>query len=143
LKNQAETALIDPRFDFIAKYHAVADLRRLARKHPGVLDRQTIRALEQLLQSNAFRKIRQAFVLFREAASVMTDMATVPGNNGCGATALASLSRLLLQTTAAPIGGWPRRWAACRLALSGHGWEMAVVHLDQGPHGRNCFQPTD
>ena len=99
LKNQAEAALVDPHFDFIAKYHAVADLRRLARKHPGVLDGQTIDALERLLQANAFREIRQSFFLFREAASVMTDMATVPGNKGLGEKALASLSRLLLQTT--------------------------------------------
>ncbi|WP_372679477.1 SidJ-related pseudokinase [Desulfosarcina sp.] len=98
LKNQAETALVDPRFDFIAKYHAVADLRRLAKKHPGVLDRQTIFALKQLLQSGAFGKVRQAYVLFREAASVMTDMAIVPGHDGLGARALACLNGLLLKT---------------------------------------------
>ena len=98
LKNQAETALVDPRFDFIAKYHAVADLRRLAQKHPGVLDRQTIFALEQLLLSSAFGRVRQAYFLFREAASVMTDMATVPGNNGLGSKALACLNGLLLKT---------------------------------------------
>ena len=50
LKKQAEAALSDPHFDFIATYHGVADLRRLARKYPGVLDGQTIYALEQLLQ---------------------------------------------------------------------------------------------
>ena len=98
LKGQAETALTDPCFDFIAKYHAVTDLRQLARKQPGVLDDITISALEQLLQSTAFRKVRQAYVLFREAASVMTDMATAPGNNGMGPKALASLNRLLLMT---------------------------------------------
>ncbi len=98
LKNQAEAALVDPRFDFIAKYHAVADLRRLAKKYPGVLDRQTISALEQLLQSSAFGRVRQAYFLFREAASVMTDMATVPGYNGLGAKALACLNGLLLKT---------------------------------------------
>ena len=69
LKDQAEAALTDPRFDFVAKYHAVADLRRLARKHPGVLDGQTICALERLLLSNAFHRARQAYFLFREAAS--------------------------------------------------------------------------
>ena len=98
LKNQAEAALTDHRFDFIAKYHAVADLRRLARKHPGVLDGQTIGALKRLLQSNAFRKVRQAYFLFREAASVMTDMATVPGDNGLGSKALTCLNGLLLKT---------------------------------------------
>lgn len=96
LKGQAETALTDPCFDFIAKYHAVTDLRQLARKQPGVLDEITINSLEQLLQSRAFGKVRQAYVLFREAASVMTDMATAPGNNGMGPKALASLNRLLL-----------------------------------------------
>ncbi len=123
LKNRAETALIDNRFDFIAKYHAVADLRQLAKKHPGVLDRQTIYALEQLLQSNAFRKMRQAYILFREAASVMTDMATEPGNDGLGSTALASLSRLLLQTdggahrgVAEALGSLPVGVAGPRLA---------------------------
>ena len=98
LKSQAEAALDNPRFDFIATYHAVADLRRLARKHPGVLDGQTISALERLLQSNVFRKVRQAYFLFREAASVLTDMAIVPGGKGLGAAALASLHRLLLKT---------------------------------------------
>ncbi len=98
LKNQAEAALTNPRFDFIAKYHAVADLRRLAQKHPGVLDGQTISALEQLLLSRDFDSVRQAFFLFREAASVITDMATVPGNNGLGSKALVSLSHLLFQT---------------------------------------------
>ncbi len=98
LKGQAEAALVDPRFDFIAKYHAVADLRRLARNHPGVLDGLTLVALEQLLQSKAFHGVRQAYFLFREAASVMTDMATVPGHNRLGLKALASLSGLLLTT---------------------------------------------
>ncbi len=98
LKNQAEAALVNPRFDFIAKYHAVADLRRLAKKHPGVLDRQTIFALKQLLQSGAFGRVRQAYFLFREAASVMTDMAIVPGHNSLGARALACLNGLLLKT---------------------------------------------
>ena len=98
LKDQAEGALVDPRFDFIAKYHAIADLRRLAKKHPGVLDRQTIFALKQLLQSSNFGRVRQAYFLFREAASVMTDMATVPGYNGLGANALACLNGLLLKT---------------------------------------------
>ena len=98
LKNQAETALVDPRFDFIAKYHAVADLRRLVKKHPGVLDRQTLFALKQLLQSGAFDRVRQAYFLFREAASVMTDLAIVPGYNGLGAKALACLNDLLLET---------------------------------------------
>ncbi len=98
LKDQAEAALTDTRFDFVAKYHAVADLRRLARKHPGVLDVQTIFALERLLQSKAFCRVRQAYFLFREAASVMIDMAIVPGNNGLGLRALASLKSLLLKT---------------------------------------------
>ena len=98
LKGQAEAALVDPCFDFIAKYHAVADLRRLARKHTGVLDGQTICALEQLVQSNAFSSVRQAYFLFREAASVMTDIAIGPGHNGLGSRALASLSSLLLKT---------------------------------------------
>jgi len=98
LKNQAETALVDPRFDFIAKYHAIADLRRLARKHPAVLAGQAIAALAQLLQSNAFSNVRQFLFLCREAASVLTDMATVPGNSGLGSKALVTLSDLLLQT---------------------------------------------
>ncbi|MEE4114018.1 MAG: SidJ-related pseudokinase, partial [Desulfobacteraceae bacterium] len=98
MKNQAEAALTNPCFDFIAKYHAVADLRRLAKKYPGVLDGQTLFALKQLLQSGAFGRVRQAYFLFREAASVMTDMATVPGCNGLGTKALTCLNDLLLKT---------------------------------------------
>ena len=98
LKSRAESALSDPHFDFIATYHAVADLRRLARQHPGLLDGATITALRQLLTSGAFGKVRQAYFLFREAASVMTDMAACPGANGAGARALASLGDLLLET---------------------------------------------
>ncbi|MBC2710192.1 MAG: SidJ-related pseudokinase [Desulfosarcina sp.] len=98
LKGQAEAALDDPRFDFIAKHHAVADLRRLARKHMGVLDGHTISALERLLQSNAFSRVRQAYFLFREAASVMTDMATAEDDGVLGSQALASLNSLLLKT---------------------------------------------
>lgn len=98
LKTQAETALIDPNFDFIAKYHAVADLRRLARKHPTVLDDRTIDAVERLLQSNAFGRVRQAYFFFREAAMVMTDMATATSANGLKAKALTSLNGLLCKT---------------------------------------------
>jgi hypothetical protein len=98
LKSRAEAALNDSRFDFIAKYHAVADLRRLAKQHPAVLDAQTIHALKGLLRSNDFRKIRQAYFLFREAASVMTDMAKGQGKDGLGPKALASLEDLLLET---------------------------------------------
>lgn len=95
LKSRAETALNDPCFDFIAKYHAVADLRRLARKHPEVLDGQTIGALERLLQSRDFLKIRQAFFLFREAAAVLTDMIVASNGNGLGTQALGALFSLL------------------------------------------------
>jgi hypothetical protein len=95
LKNQAEAALDDTRFDFIATYHAVADLRRLARTNPEILDGQTIGAIERLLQGQAFREVRQAYFLFREAASVMTDMAIAPEGNGLGKKALSSLKRLL------------------------------------------------
>jgi hypothetical protein len=98
LKARAEAALGDPHFDFIAKYHAVADLRRLARQTPGILDHATICALEELLKSNAFRKVRQAYFLFRETAAVMTDMATTPESNSMGSTALDCLHRLLLNT---------------------------------------------
>ena len=98
LKAQSEEALTHPHFDFIAKYHAVSDLRRLARKHAGVLDDKTLAALEDLLQTRAFRKIRQSYFLFREAASVMTDLVMAPENAPLGAMALASLNRLLLVT---------------------------------------------
>ncbi len=119
LKNHAEAALNDPRFDFIATYHAVADLRRLARKHPGVLDGQTIFALEGLLQSNAFRRVRQAYFLFREAASVMTDIATAPGQNGLGSKALASLSHLLLKTDGSAHRGVAEALGSLPVSITG------------------------
>jgi hypothetical protein len=126
LKDQAEAALNDPHFDFIATYHAVADLRRLARKHPGVLDTQTIGALERLLHSNAFQKVRQAYFLYREAASVLTDMAIVPGGNGLGSTALASLRHMLLKASgsahrgvAEALGSLPVRISGPRLNIVG------------------------
>lgn len=125
LKNQAEAALIDPRFDFFAKYHAVADLRSLARRHPGVLDGQTIASLEQLLQSNAFPRVRQSYFLFREAASVMTDMATAPGHNGLGYKALASLTRLLLKTDGSAHRGVAEAMGSLPLAIAG-------PHLENG-----------
>ncbi len=99
LKERAEDALTDPHFDFIAKYHAVSDLRRLARQAPGILDDATIAAVEHLLTSTAFDKVRQAYFLFRESAAVMTDMVTTPGSNGMASTALDCLQRLLLNTT--------------------------------------------
>jgi hypothetical protein len=115
-----------PTFDFIATYHAVADLRRLARKHPGVLDTQTIGALERLLHSNAFQKVRQAYFLYREAASVLTDMAIVPGGNGLGSTALASLRHMLLKASgsahrgvAEALGSLPVRISGPRLNIVG------------------------
>ncbi len=133
LKTQAETALEDPRFDFIAKYHAVADLRQLARKHPGVLDERTIDALEQLLQSDAFGRIRQAYILFREAASVMIDMATAPDSNGLGSTALASLNGLLLKTdgsahrgVAEALGSLPVSIIGPRLSI-GRGLSLPTI----------------
>jgi len=98
LKAQSEEALTHPHYDFIAKYHAVADLRQLARKHPGNLDAKTLAALEDLLRTRTFRKIRQSYFLFREAASVMTDLATAPASAKLGEMALASLNRLLLVT---------------------------------------------
>jgi hypothetical protein len=119
LKNHAEAALNDPRFDFIATYQAVSDLRRLAREHPGVLDGQTIVTLERLLRSNAFRRVRQAYFLFREAASVMTDIATTPGNNGLGSKALASLSRLLLKTDGSAHRGVAEALGSLPVSIAG------------------------
>lgn len=114
LKVRSEEALTHPHYDFIAKYHAVADLRKLARKHTGTLDETTLDALEQLLRTRAFRKIRQSYFLFREAASVMTDLATAPASARLGHMALASLHRLLRVThgnahrgVAEALGGLP------------------------------------
>jgi hypothetical protein len=98
LKHQAESALVDSCFDFIAKYHAVTELRQLARKTPDVLDQKTITAVETLLKSDQFSRVRQSYFLFREAATVIRDMAGGPGGNGMGKAALASLKRLLRQT---------------------------------------------
>jgi hypothetical protein len=95
LKARAECALGDPRFDFIATYHAVNDLRRLERHHPGSLDAATLTALAELLKSRAYDGYRQAYVLFREAASVMTDMAVSAGNPQLGTAALMALQDLL------------------------------------------------
>ena len=68
LKQQAEQALVDSRFDFIAKYHAVTDLRSMAHKTAHILDQQTIAAVESLITSNPFSRVRQGYFLFREAA---------------------------------------------------------------------------
>jgi hypothetical protein len=114
LKEQAEAALTDSRFDFIAKYHAVSDLRRLARKKTEVLDEESLLALERLLHSDVFQEVRQAYFLFREAAAVMTDLAVNPNSNGLGSRALASLIRMLGTTSgkahrgvAEALGGLP------------------------------------
>jgi len=98
LKKQAESALCDSRYDFIATYHAVNDLRQLARHHTGILDALTLAAVAELLQTEAFDGFRQAYVLFREAASILTDLAMSPGNNGMGTAALSVLQHLLLKT---------------------------------------------
>ncbi len=98
VKRQAEQALVDSRFDFIAKYHAVADLRQLARKTPPITDLQTITALEALLQSDQFRRVRQSYFLFREAATVLSDMIVNSTESGMQRTALIRLERLLRKT---------------------------------------------
>lgn len=132
LKDRAETALVDPRFDFIAKYHAVADLRQLAREHPPVLNRHTISALEQLLQSTAFSKVRQAYILFREAASVMTDMAAMFRKNGLESRAMASLNGLLLKTAGSAHRGVAEALGSLPLRIVG----------PQLSHGRLLSPPT-
>jgi hypothetical protein len=119
LKNQAEAALDDPRFDFIATYHAVADLRRLARTNMEILDGQTIGAIERLLQGQAFREVRQAYFLFREAASVMTDMAIAPEGNGLGKKALSALKRLLPKTTGSVHRGVAEALGSLPVHISG------------------------
>ena len=98
LKCQAETALTSSHFDFIAKYHAVADLRRLAHQQTTILDDQTLVALAQLLQTQDVEHVRQSYFLFREAAAVMTAVATAACGNGLGSRALAWLHRLLRST---------------------------------------------
>jgi len=161
LKVQAEAALTDPCFDFIATYHAVTDLRRLARKTPEILNGQTIDALERLLLSDAFDRARQAYFLFREAASVLTDLATTPGSNGLGSKALASLGGLLSITrgsahrgVAEALGGLPVSIVGPRLDVGSapftatRSWQQLVAanRLDlAGPLryiGRSLVAPT-
>ena len=98
LKKQAEHALVDANFDFIAKYHAVTDLRRLLKKAPDILDRQTIFAVTTLLQSDQFHRDRQSYFLFREAAKIISDMIVQPAVNGMGQAALAAMEAMLSQT---------------------------------------------
>ena len=134
LKRQAETALTDSRFDFIAKYHAVADLRQLARKHTQLLDGQTLSALADLLESKEFHHVRQSYFLFREAAAVMTDLATAPQGNGLGVEALACLHRLLRTTgknahrgVAEALGSLPVDIPSPRVACRQTGGHPAVT----------------
>jgi hypothetical protein len=97
-KAHAEQALVDDRFDFIAKYQAVTDLRDLARNTPRVLDTATIVALERLIRSDRFSGVRQSYFLFREAAAVMRDMIRAPQSNGMGSAAMGALVRLIRDT---------------------------------------------
>ena len=98
IKARAEAALIDDRFDFIAKYHAVTDLRDLARKRPELLDPKTITALDALIRTDRFDHVRQRYFLFREAATVLRDLIRAPGVNGMGTMALETLLQLLRDT---------------------------------------------
>ena len=98
LKKQAEHALVDANFDFIAKYHAITDLRRLLKKTPGILDRQTIFAVTTLLQADQFHRDRQSYFLFREAAKIISDMIVQPAGNGMRQAALAAMEAMLSQT---------------------------------------------
>jgi hypothetical protein len=119
LKKQAEKALADPNFDFIATYHAVTDLRRLARKKPDVLNDQTVLSLKEFLLSNPFSKARQAYFLYREAAKGLTDIVLTPGGNGLGEMALASLQDLLVHTTGSPHRGVAEAVGCLPVNLSG------------------------
>ncbi len=139
LKKQALSALLDPSFDFIATYHAVADLRRLAQKHPGVMDERTVETAARLLVSNDHENARQSYFLFREVAKILTDLAVSPETDGLGATALASLVELLRQTDgsahrgiAEALGSLPVRITGPRLTIgpiSSHptiSWERLI-----------------
>jgi hypothetical protein len=123
LKSQAESALNDPHFDFIATYHAVADLRRLARQHPDTLDGATISKITRLLNSQAFSSVRQAYFLFREAASVLTDMATVPCSNGLGEAALAALTSLLVEINGSAHRGVAEALGSLPIHINAPGWK--------------------
>ena len=98
IKARAEQALVDDRFDFIAKYHAVTDLRDLARKSPRLLDDGTISALERLIRSDRFSGVRQGYFLFREAAMVLRDTIRAPARNGMDTLAMEALERLVRDT---------------------------------------------
>ncbi|HSO19251.1 MAG TPA: SidJ-related pseudokinase, partial [Desulfosarcina sp.] len=131
LKRRAEDALADPRFDFIATYHAVADLRSLAKRAPGVLDDRTLGALSRLLRSDAFANVRQAYFLFREAASVMTDMAVAAGRHGQGSRVLACLAGLLRKTRGSAHRGIAEALGSLPVGVAGP--EPANVHVSSPP----------
>ena len=119
LKNQAEKALNDPNFDFIATYHAVSDLRRLAKNTPDTLDEQTLLSLKELLESNAFHNVRQAYFLYREAAKGLTDIILMPQSNGLGAMALETLQDLLTKATGSAHRGIAEAMGSLPLDISG------------------------
>ena len=132
LKGQAESALIDSSFDFIAKYHAVADLRWLARKHTDILDGQTLVILTQFLHAREFLHLRQSYFLYREAAAVMTDIATAPQANGLETKALTALHRLLRTT----------RGSAHRGVAEALGYLPVDIAAPKLSFGRATIRPT-
>ncbi len=121
IKQQAEHALVDPQFDFIAKYHAVTDLRRLLRHTPNSLDRKTLAAVEALLQSDQFKTVRQNYFLYREAAKIAKDMIVASSGTDSGIDALETLKGLLLRTNGNAHRGVAEALGSLPLSINGAG----------------------
>jgi hypothetical protein len=70
-QRRARQAIEQPAYDFIAKFYAAYDLRKLADRDSGAIDPRTVTALERLLLDNRFHHQRQRLFLYREAAGVL------------------------------------------------------------------------
>ena len=110
-----------PRFDFIAKYHAVTDLRQTGtKKHPMCSTGRPLPPSTTLLRSDRFQPGAGRAISFSARRQWWSsDMIGRPAGKRHWAGPRGPLWRICCgRPTAMPTAVWPKPWAACHWSRS-------------------------
>ncbi len=98
-KQRLEHSLLNRPLDFSAEYMTVSELHHLVRKNPDDIEKSTVQALTQVLESKTHISQTKSLFLYREAADCLAAIPILSKNRNMGFMALKGLKHAVSTTT--------------------------------------------
>jgi hypothetical protein len=148
LRRQSQRELCDDATDFMTKFLALHHIQSLASGHPTLLDPETVRLVGRILLERKFKRQRQGYFFYRQAAETLRSIVIHASEPALGDLAYGSLITALRATdgsahrsTAEALGSLPCAVAGPALQpeipdrLPEFRWHRVLAELDLTPCG--------